>query len=312
MRNLNSLHLVLRSWRRIRIRKPILLGRRGLTGGRNGGGRCGFGLYGGRNAGFAWLEHGAEKVVLNRDGKVVSVRPDVEDRELWGIANPALGVRIEEDYLAEQLQILGGDLFSREHLCVWDPYPQNSEGFLPFDEWEKLVIKPEKVGVLGSLAYGFSVVGGRASVASAGRLDNGALYVDTTRSDPGTGWIMDYLVDLYRRKRKPIRVNPSGGEGAFIRPLREAGVDVVEVTGRQYQNGCGELLDMMKNGTVRHLGQSGLSRAVRMVQRRDVGKEGGWVWADADVDLSGLKAVTLALTGVTKKRAPQIHTFETV
>jgi hypothetical protein len=199
-------------------------------------------------------------------------------------------------------------LFSREHLCVWDPYPHNSEGFLPYDEWQKLSI--DEVGPLSSLSYGLSVIGSKAAVASAGRLPSGELYVDTVRTDPGTEWVLDYLVDLHRRKRKPIRLNPAAGEGAFIRPLEEAGVEVVQVTGRQYQNGCGEVLDTIKNGTIRHLGQSGLSRAVRTAQRRDVGKEGGWVWADTDVDLTPLKAVTLALTGVTAKRPPRIYVFE--
>jgi hypothetical protein len=66
----------------------------------------------------------------------------------------------------------------------------------------------------------------------------------------------------------------------------------------------------MKNGTIRHLGQTDLDRAVRAAQRRDVGKEGGWVWAESQIDLSTLKAATLALTGVTKRRPPRIHTLE--
>jgi hypothetical protein len=66
----------------------------------------------------------------------------------------------------------------------------------------------------------------------------------------------------------------------------------------------------MKNGTIRHLGQSHLDRAIRAVQRRDVGKEGGWVWAESQIDLSPLKAATLALSGVTKQRPPRIHTLE--
>ena len=262
----------------------------------------------GDGSGFGYLEHSAEQVRLNQDDKVISVRPEAVDRSVWPVANPALGVRIEEEFLEEQLGILGPDLFSREHLCVWDAYPHNTEGFLPYDEWEGLVI--DKVGPLASLSYGFSVVNGRGCVASAGRMNDGNLYVDTVRNDPGTEWVIEYLTDLHKRKKKPIRVNPAGGEGAFIRPLEEAGVKVEQVSARAYQNGCGEVLDTIKNGTIRHLGQSALSRAVRTAQRRDVGKEGAWVWADTEGDLSPLKAITLALTGVTKKRPPQIHTLE--
>jgi hypothetical protein len=90
----------------------------------------------------------------------------------------------------------------------------------------------------------------------------------------------------------------------------QAGVKVEEVTARAYQNGCGEILDTIKNGTIHHLDQADLNRAVRSVQRRDVGKEGAWVWADSSIDLTPLKAATLALSGVTARRPPKIHTLE--
>jgi hypothetical protein len=262
----------------------------------------------GKSGGFSYLEHSAETVSLSRDGKVLSQRPDPENRECWYPANPALGTRIEPEFLEEQLGILGPDLFSREHLCVWDAYPNNADGFLPFEEWNGLRI--EEVGILASLSYGLSVIDGRAAVASAGRLSSGDLYVDTVRNDPGTDWVIGYCSDLHSRKKKPIRVDPTSEEGAFIRPLEEAGVKVQKVTARDYQNACGEILDTIKNGTIRHLGQNDLSRAVRTAQRRDVGKQGAWVWADSEVDMTPLRAVTLALTGVTAKRAPRIHTLE--
>jgi hypothetical protein len=257
---------------------------------------------------FSYLEHSAEVVELNQDGHVISTPPDVTDRETWEVANPALGTRIEAEFLAEQLEILGPDLFAREHLCVWDPYPNNEGGFLPIDEWAKLVI--DQPDSMASVCYGLSVVGDHACVASAGRLASGDLYVDRVRHQKGTDWIVEDIAERYGRKHKPIRVLASAPEGAFIRPLREAGVEVIEVTPRQFQNACGEVLDTMKNGTIRHLGQSELDRAVRAAQRRDVGKEGGWVWAESSVDLTPLRAATLALSGVTARRAPRIHTLE--
>lgn len=126
----------------------------------------------------------------------------------------------------------------------------------------------------------------------------------------GTDWVVPYLVDLYRRKKRPtIRVNPAAAEGAFIRPLTEAGVKVHPVSAREYQQGCGEVLDSVKNGSIRHLGQASLNRAVKAAERRDVGRDGSWVWAEpaSGVDLSALRAATLALTGVTARRPPRIH-----
>jgi hypothetical protein len=259
---------------------------------------------------FSYLEHSAETVELNRDGKVISTRPDPEDRTLWPQANPALGTRIEEGFLAEQLGTLGPQLFAREHLGVWDPYPGDDEGFLPYESWTALKLKDP--GVMRSVCYGLAVSDTSAAVASAGRLSNGHLYVDTVHEEPGTEWVLPYLTDLHARKHKPIHVDPSSAAGAFVRPLREAGVKVEEVTSRVYQQACGEILDTVKNGAIRHLGQTTLDRAVRSAQRRDIGRSGGWVWAEPStgVDLSTLKAATVALTGVTARRPPQIHVLE--
>ena len=257
---------------------------------------------------FSYLEHSAEQVELNRDGQVLSTPPDPDDIEAWHRANPALGDRIEEEFLVEQLKILGPTLFAREHLCVWDPYPNTEGGFLPADEWVKLVIEAPKN--LSSVSYGLAATANSAAIASAGRLPSGDLYVDTVEFRPGTEWVVADVVERHQRKKLPIRVNPTAPEGAFVRPLREAGVGVEEVTPRQYSQACAEILDTMKNGAIRHLGQPDLDRAVRAAQRRDVGKEGGWVWAESQFDLSTLKAATLALTGVTKRRPPRIHTLE--
>jgi hypothetical protein len=259
---------------------------------------------------FSYLEHSAEHVEINQDGRVISVPPDPTDVEAWYRANPALGDRIEEEFLAEQMKILGPELFAREHLCVWDPYPGDEGGFLPFDAWSDLVVTaPEGQR---SLCYGLSASDTGATVASASRLPNGDLYVDTVKSEAGTDWLVDYLVDLHSRRKVPIRLNPAAAEGAFIRQLTEAGVKTVEVSARQYQQACGEVLDTVKNGTIRHLGQSGLNRAVKSAQRRDVGKDGSWVWVESasGVDLCPLKAATLALTGVAAKRPPRIHVYK--
>lgn len=263
----------------------------------------------GDNDDFSYLEHSAEVVELNQDGFVVQTRPDVHDLENWYKANPALGSRIEEKFLRRQLDpVLGPELFAREHLCVWDPYPNQEGGFLPIEEWNKLKIDPPED--LSSIYFGLAATDDSAAIASAGRLPNGDLYIDTVKYARGTDWVLSDVIERNQRKKIPIRVNPTAPEGAFVRPLREAGVEVIEVTPRAYQQTCAEILDTIKNGTIRHLDQSELNRAVRSVQRRDVGKEGGWVWAESQTDLSALKAATLALSGVTQRRPPRIYIFE--
>jgi hypothetical protein len=256
-------------------------------------------LAGGDAGQFSWLEHSAEVVSLSRDGRVLSESPDPADEQAWRKANPAFGIRIERDFFAEELGVLGPHLFAREHLCVWDPCPDEEGGFLPFDTWADLSVTDPTVR---DVCFGVSVApdGQFAAVASAGRLPSGELYVDNVKYEPGTAWLVDDVVDRWERKKVPPRLNPAAPEGSFIRELTERGVEVIEVTGREYQQACGEVLDSIKNRSIAHLGQEPLDRAVRSAQRRDVGKEGGWVWAEpaSGVDISALKAATLALSGV--------------
>lgn len=240
-------------------------------------------------------------------------RPD--DVEAWRRVNPALGTRIEESFVASEMRTLCGtpegvSEFNRERLGIREG-GDGSAGVIPIARWEALAVPvPTRID---SVAYGLAVApdASWSSVGSAGRLPGGDLYVDSVKFEQGTSWVLEFLSDLFGRKRTPIRIDPGGSAGAFIRPLKEAGVDVVEVASREYQQACGELLAAVEGNRIRHIDQTALNMAVAAAGRRDVGKEGGWVWVrPGAVDISPLKAATLALSGVTLKRKPRIHVWK--
>lgn len=240
-------------------------------------------------------------------------RPD--DVEAWRRVNPALGTRIEESFVASEMRTLCGTPegvaeFKRERLGIREG-GDGSAGVISQAKWSELGVPvPPRID---SVAYGLAVAADASwsSVGSAGRLPGGDLYIDTVQFQEGTSWVVGFLAELYNRKRLPIRIDPAGSEGAFIRPLREEGVEVIEVGGREYQQACGELLAAIDAGRVRHINQTPLNRAVAAAGRRDVGKEGGWVWVrPGAVDISPLKAATLALSGVELKRKPRIHVWK--
>lgn len=240
-------------------------------------------------------------------------RPD--DVEAWRRANPALGTRIDESFVASEKRTLcstpeGVAEFKRERLGIREG-GDGSAGVVSQVRWAELAIPAP--GRIDSVTYGLAVAPDAtwASVGSAGRLPGGELYVDSVHFQQGTSWVVGFLSELHERKRLPIRIDPAGSEGAFIRPLRDAGVEVVEVASREYQQACGELLAAVEAGKVRHLNQTPLNMAVAAAGKRDVGKEGGWVWVrPGAVDISPLKAATLALSGVELKRKPRIHAWK--
>lgn len=243
----------------------------------------------------------------------VETRPD--DIDAVRRVNPALGVRIDESFVESERRTLCGTAegiseFSRERLGIREG-GDGSAGIIPQARWAELSIPvPSRVD---SVAYGLAVApdASWAAVGSAGRLPSGEIYIDSVRFDAGTAWVVEFLTDLHQRKKLPIRIDPAGSEGAFIRPLTEAGVEVVEVGSREYAQACGEVLTAVVAGRVRHINQAPLNMAAAAAGKREVGKEGGWVWVrPGAVDVSPLKAATLALSGVELKRKPRIHVYE--
>lgn len=254
----------------------------------------------GDDDGFAAMEHSAERVGIDDEGRLASVKPDPEDRLLWWLANPGLDVLIDREELAEQFRVLGPALFSREHLGVWDPFTGGEGGIIDQQMWRSLVDEDSTVAT--SLSYGLSVApdASWAAFGSAGRRRDSMIHVDCVEMRPGTGWIVARAVELYGKRKLPIRVNPAAADGALIKALTNAGVEIFEVPAREYQQACGAFLLGVQNGELRHIDQESMNRAAAAAGRRDVGQEGGWVWEHPanGVDISPLKAATLALSGV--------------
>lgn len=240
--------------------------------------------------------------------------PDTQhdDVEAWRRVNPALGIRIDEEFVRNEMRTLcetpeGIAEFARERLGIREG-GDGEAGVIPYDKWVELGDRGSTVRT--SLSYGLSVSpdGQWSSFASAGRRPDGLVHVDTVDRRPGTAWVVDRAKELGASRRVPVRVNPAAAEGALIRALRDARVDVVEVDGRQYQQACGAFLLAVENGALRHLDQESMNRSVAAAGRRDVGHEGAWVWVrPGAVDISPLTAATNALTGVEERRPPRIH-----
>jgi phage terminase large subunit-like protein len=255
------------------------------------------------------------RLMFREWGNEPDVRPD--DRAAWRRANPALGIRITEDFIEGELDAMskspeGMAEFRRERLGIAEG-GDGAAGLVPYSQWESLGLDapPRQTD---SVCYGLDVAsdGSFASVASAGRLPDGKLYVDNVHFASGTDWVVGYLAnDLFPRRKQPIRVDSSGTTGVFIDQLREAGVTVEEVAFVDYRRACGELLQSIETGRLAHLDQPCLNRAVRAAGKRDVGKEGAWVWSrPGPVDISPLKAATLAMTGVRARRVSRMHVYE--
>lgn len=238
---------------------------------------------------------------------------DSDDREYWYLANPALGERITEEYVADELRSFrsdpttGEDAWRRERLGI-----RESAGVATlFDikAWNKAAdpaAAPSNI-----LCFSVDVTPDRssASISLASLLENGDIYVELIDRREGTSWVPARMAEL-SRKHSPLAVlcDDFGGSGTLIEPMRKAGVRKLEtVTIKDYVKACGDFYDMVHrdlNDTgpvIVHIGQKELQDAVAVAKKKMKG-ETAWVISRKDVmvDISPLVAAIQAIIGIQK------------
>lgn len=226
-----------------------------------------------------------------------SIDPEVDDDGdpvSWARANPGLGIRVSEEFVASERDAMPRDEFRRERLGV----PDEPLGSVPppfgAGNWERCLDPGSKLDG-GRLVLAVEVSSDRewCSVgASDGR------HVELVERHPGTGWVRERVADLVVRHR-PVRVlvDCGGPSVSLVDDLRVAcGGRLVEVPARGMVAACGQMFDAVVAGDVRHLDDPPLELAVAGAAKRARGD--AWVWDRRSlVDVSPLSAVTLARWG---------------
>lgn len=211
---------------------------------------------------------------------------DLDDRDAWAQANPGLGLRQTEAAIEAERQAMSDEMFARERLSI-SPDLVSGPGLIPTDLWQQLRAESTP----GAAVYALDVSPEARSCAIAA---SDGRHLEVVKYGDGTHWVVGECV-AHRDVFAEIVLDPAGPAGALVAPLRAAGVQVREVKLREAVQACGQFLTAVIEGTVAHLGQRELDRAVANADRREVG-DGGWLWSRlrSSVDISPLYAVTLA------------------
>lgn len=249
---------------------------------------------------------------------------DPSDPETWLRSNPSIGCvapgfNLELQTFRNEYASAKGDPellaeFVREVCGVPEP-PLGSGADSVIPNWDSLADGPNpETGYEGSKiasdrqwALAVSPVENGpqwASLGIAGRTADGRLQVEWMDHRKGTAWIVPRVVEAQKTTGIPIRVHAQGPEGALISSLREAGVEVDEVSSADMERATGLLIaaasgDDESAPSLVHLGQRSLDKAVRgAVLRTGVNGAASWSQRSSSVEITPLKAVTVALGGV--------------
>ena len=245
---------------------------------------------------------------------------DPEDRLAWARANPAMGIRITEDHIAAELDLMRSvpDEFARERLGVHELSPFEARDVkISREAWDStwaycppgcveehvhkgLFAAPEKKQIV--IGFDVDTDGERATICiAAGSIDSP--YVEVVAHHDGAAWLPQRLFELIVRW-EPVAVGcfGAGPAGAMVGPilarLSDAGLDTTifkQMGGAEYRQACGGFyLDVVAGKLRRAFGQGVLQVAVNDATEKLVGDSWMWDRRRATSPLSPLCAATVA------------------
>lgn len=128
---------------------------------------------------------------------------NVADKTLWYMSNPALGIRLDEEFTEEEQRSMSPDGFARERLGWWSPVlAQTIDYAINHEAWADCIsddLKPE-----GKTAYGvkFSADGSLVSLGGAVIDSTGMIRISLIDQKPtgqGMQWLANWLNDRYKK-----------------------------------------------------------------------------------------------------------------
>lgn len=236
-------------------------------------------------------------------------------------ANPGFGIRIggvespelSLEHIESERRQLDPDEFQRERLGVGD-WPVEGETWKIIDEESWKACLDMTSSPLDPVSFGIDMTPDRkyACIVVAGLNPDGMVHVEITGGDEldhksGDRWVAPRILELAERwKPCAIVIDKASQAGSLIGGLEAKGLTIESPTRRQYAQACGWLGSAVvppRGGEhlLVHRDQVPLTTAVAGVDKRALDEL--WVWdtTAAAVDISPLRAATLAIWGFQEK-----------
>ena len=183
----------------------------------------------------------------------------VDDRKAWAMANPALGITISEDVLAEAVSTDSVETIKTEMLCTWvssltSPWPN-----MAFEDCGDKTLQMGP-GPLTYFAFDKAQNTRTASLVAGQLLPDGRIGVGILQQ-----WRSEVAVDDLKIaadiKGWADKYNPAGilfdhyATQSIAQRLAVSGCKMEDVSGQQFYQACGDLLDGIVAKRIVHSGQ---------------------------------------------------------
>jgi len=188
---------------------------------------------------------------------------DIAAPESWAQANPAMGIRIDPDFIRTEMGALEEEDFVRERLGRFPESVDATVAAIDEDDWKACKAPDSTLAGPFVLVFEVSVDRKGAVIASVGPSTLGGTHVEIIENRKRTGWVVRRLVEL-KAKHRPdaILANPSGPAGGLLADCEREGLTITEVKGNDYTQACQAAYDDITEGRWRHIDQASLTAAV--------------------------------------------------
>ena len=231
----------------------------------------------------------------------------VHDKSIWYNTNPALGLRLTEDFTEEELRSMSDDGFARERLGWWAPIFDSVDKAIDEAAWDackSAELKPE-----GKTAYGVKFTADGAEVCLCGAViaKDGTARVSLIDRKPtglGTQWLADWLTERYKKAGCVVIDGRNGVDVLVdkIAPVWRAKGSVIRPTAKQVVASVSMLTDAISEKKLTwYEKQEALRDSAVNATKRPIG--GGWGFGGDNA--APIEAAALAVYGAkTTKRDP--------
>ena len=258
----------------------------------------------GTDAKLAWHEWGVE--VPPKASSFAEVVDAVYE------TNPAMGIRLDEEFAETEFRRLTDDGFARERLGWW----MSADGTSAISPsiWDRSTVDPADAPTDGIVAYGvkFSADGATVALAASIKPKDAPPHVELVEycsMREGTSWLAEWLIER-KEKSACVAIDGKSSTDPLVAQMREAGYPRLAIKvprAADVAASASMFYNALCENSVTHIKQEQLDRCAHQARKRKIGNNGGWGWGGiADTDPTPLEAVSLAhWAALTTKRDPK-------
>ena len=211
--------------------------------------------------------------------------------------NPAMGIRLDEEFTEEEFNTMSLDGFARERLGWWSE--QRASCAIPQAMWAACRTEDRPTGGKVSFAVKFAPDGSRVALCGCRIADSGAHVeiVGQSSMADGMGWLTDFLCNEDRAETvAAVAVDGRIGSDALIDRLREVYPrQALVVPGSKGVTAAASMFnEALRDKAVTHWvdkSQELLDQSATTCVRRPVGSDGAWAFggeASAAIEAASL------------------------